>query len=303
MEYGPLTVLLPDLWKDVPLVGRFWLAVPTRVRLAVYRCAWWLATKLSSPRTRWMRLRQVLPGIYLKHGFIRPSEPQAMALIRRHTHLRSSVALDYIGFNVTSPYTRDDDGPRVESYLLMTAVCGERLDDVMDTLSPEQITRIGLDLRSYLAALHDIPNHYPYDMCSSAGTPIDAPRFTGETFDVPTFEDMRSFHAWVRKRMFEHWPTMQPMLEPIFAKYEEQKTIFSHGDLSYGNIMIRNSRFAGLIDWETSGWLPPYWDYLSADYRPGDLCETITKLAIPQDYDTESRVMRKAGQVARGLNP
>ncbi|KAG6104364.1 hypothetical protein E4U13_008404 [Claviceps humidiphila] len=32
------------------------------------------------------------------------------------------------------------------------------------------------------------------------------------------------------------------------------------------NIMMYNGRLSGIIDWETCGWFPDYWDYTKAHY-------------------------------------
>jgi thiamine kinase-like enzyme len=38
-------------------------------------------------------------------------------------------------------------------------------------------------------------------------------------------------------------------------------TRFSHGDLSAHNILVNGNDITGIIDWETSGWYPEYWEY------------------------------------------
>jgi hypothetical protein len=37
--------------------------------------------------------------------------------------------------------------------------------------------------------------------------------------------------------------------------------VFTHGDLSSLNILVQGDEVVGIIDWETSGWYPPYWEY------------------------------------------
>ncbi|KAJ5719781.1 kinase-like protein [Penicillium malachiteum] len=38
----------------------------------------------------------------------------------------------------------------------------------------------------------------------------------------------------------------------------------THGDLSSLNILVRGDYIVGIIDWETAGWYPSYWEYTSA---------------------------------------
>ena len=39
---------------------------------------------------------------------------------------------------------------------------------------------------------------------------------------------------------------------------------FTHGDLNTFDILVREGKVVGLIDWEFSGWYPHYWEYTSA---------------------------------------
>ncbi|KZT50543.1 hypothetical protein CALCODRAFT_444464 [Calocera cornea HHB12733] len=291
-----------ELWRDVPPLARLWLAVPTRIRLAVYRLIWWLADTMY-PRGYAVRVHRILPGIYLKYGLIKSSEPHAMLLLRRHTNLHSSVALDY----VTSTQAMIGGSQGINSYttafLLMTAARGQSLMAVEDKLTPGQITSLGLELRDYLAEMHKIPNPYKYGLCSSAGGGVDAPRITADNFDLPPCENIRAFHGWLTRRMGMDWPLMEPKVQPLFDKYDEQPTIFSHGDLSSDNIMVHNGRLSGLIDWETSGWMPPYWDYLCTRWENSEVCKTVVRLAIPEHSDREKYEMSAAAAVGRGHSP
>jgi len=40
--------------------------------------------------------------------------------------------------------------------------------------------------------------------------------------------------------------------------------VFTHGDLSSLNILTHGDVVVAVIDWETSGWYPSYWEYTSA---------------------------------------
>lgn len=40
--------------------------------------------------------------------------------------------------------------------------------------------------------------------------------------------------------------------------------VFTHGDLSSLNILVHGEEVVGIIDWETSGWYPSYWEYTTA---------------------------------------
>ena len=48
-------------------------------------------------------------------------------------------------------------------------------------------------------------------------------------------------------------------LEPV---EETSPIVFTHGDLSSFNIVARVDGIVGIIDWETAGWYPSYWEYI-----------------------------------------
>ncbi|RGP63498.1 kinaselike domain [Fusarium sporotrichioides] len=46
------------------------------------------------------------------------------------------------------------------------------------------------------------------------------------------------------------------------AMMEQQSNVFTHGDLDSSNILIADKRVCGLIDLESSGFFPPYWEWM-----------------------------------------
>lgn len=45
---------------------------------------------------------------------------------------------------------------------------------------------------------------------------------------------------------------------------EDVPLVFTHGDLSSFNVMVKKRKVTGIIDWETAGWAPEYWEYTVA---------------------------------------
>ena len=71
----------------------------------------------------------------------------------------------------------------------------------------------------------------------------------------------------------------------------EHDVVFTHGDLHFHNVIVKDGHISGIIDWECAGWYPEYWDYtralfLRANYRPW--CNIFTRI-FPH-YDTELTV-------------
>jgi len=76
------------------------------------------------------------------------------------------------------------------------------------------------------------------------------------------------------------------------------RTVFTHGDLQPKNIIVQKTGGSGegktglkvvIIDWETSGWYPYYWEFcnsmISARLRP-DWLEVVQHVLAPyaQEY-------------------
>lgn len=46
--------------------------------------------------------------------------------------------------------------------------------------------------------------------------------------------------------------------------------VFTHGDLTPRNIIVKGDRVQALLDWEYAGWYPEYWEYVKFFDRPTD---------------------------------
>ncbi|KAJ2906786.1 hypothetical protein MKZ38_010777 [Zalerion maritima] len=42
----------------------------------------------------------------------------------------------------------------------------------------------------------------------------------------------------------------------------DHRVVFTHGDLTQSNIIVREGRIVALLDWEYAGWYPEYWEYV-----------------------------------------
>uniref|UniRef100_A0A8H7TTT5 Aminoglycoside phosphotransferase domain-containing protein n=1 Tax=Bionectria ochroleuca TaxID=29856 RepID=A0A8H7TTT5_BIOOC len=83
------------------------------------------------------------------------------------------------------------------------------------------------------------------------------------------YSTVREFH----EALFNGVPwdcdcTKFPDLAELFTFYRqaENKLVLTHGDLSSLNILIQGDNVVGIVDWETAGWFPSYWEYTTAKY-------------------------------------
>jgi aminoglycoside phosphotransferase len=49
-----------------------------------------------------------------------------------------------------------------------------------------------------------------------------------------------------------------------FYRHAGDQLVLTHGDLSSLNILVEADKVVSIVDWETAGWFPPYWEYTCA---------------------------------------
>ncbi|KAE8139752.1 hypothetical protein BDV38DRAFT_291033 [Aspergillus pseudotamarii] len=86
----------------------------------------------------------------------------------------------------------------------------------------------------------------------------------GHSLDFGPFNTVQDFHRHLRMGM-EFNPGLDPQIQDLIN--QQSKTwplVFTHGDLSSLNILIRGDDIVDIVDWETAGWYPSYWEYTCA---------------------------------------
>lgn len=79
------------------------------------------------------------------------------------------------------------------------------------------------------------------------------------------FRNAQDFHKHLRRSMeFHH--DLHPEVRELIAQHEKPDLSlnFTHGDLSSLNILARGDKVVAIVDWETAGWYPSYWEYTTA---------------------------------------
>lgn len=79
------------------------------------------------------------------------------------------------------------------------------------------------------------------------------------------FTDIQGFHRHLRQG-FQYDPGNNPEINELIRLQEAaaHSSVLTHGDLSSLNILSRDNEIVGIIDWETAGWFPSYWEYTTA---------------------------------------
>ncbi|KAK3077698.1 hypothetical protein LTS18_009541 [Coniosporium uncinatum] len=79
------------------------------------------------------------------------------------------------------------------------------------------------------------------------------------------FQSVQDFHRYLRSAFEAHSDHVADVSQLIhWQDYQDPKTKFTHGDLSSLNVLVNGDQVTAIIDWETAGWYPEYWEYTTA---------------------------------------
>jgi tRNA A-37 threonylcarbamoyl transferase component Bud32 len=185
--------------------------------------------------------------IVVKYGDVEFIEAANMNFIRENTSIPVPKVL----------HTYERTGKR---YIVMEFVDGVLLEDVWRKCPDQEWGVIVSELKGYLGEMRAIE---PPENCmigSVLGGPAVDRRQLGAVRAGP-FKTETEFNDWQLFCLIPNLPlSRMEMYEGIFNSLQH-KLVFSHGDLAYYNIMVKDGHIAAIIDWEFAGWYPEHWDY------------------------------------------
>lgn len=85
-------------------------------------------------------------------------------------------------------------------------------------------------------------------------------RLPGASLRFGPFSSVQDFHRHLRDDMDLIQGSTWQFSSLLGNTIETSPIVFTHGDLSSLNILARVDDIAGIIDWETAGWYPSYWE-------------------------------------------
>ncbi|AEO68185.1 uncharacterized protein THITE_2145395 [Thermothielavioides terrestris NRRL 8126] len=290
---SPLTYLAGLATRALLLT---WLLLPSRARAAAYRTLKRLGEMIYPVPDPTLQVRRLPFGLYLKYANdadMANNEFNALRLVHQYTSIPAPKPLDLIPHHSNSLF-------------LMTRVPGVPLWRCQDYLSDAELDAIAAQLTDYLAQLRAIPrkhfqNANPDAVISNTlGGPCRDHRIrSGDP--VGPFRDEAAFSRCLR------FPD-----DPARRGHE---IVFTHADLNPRNILVDEVvlpgggtgwRVTGLVDWETAGYYPEYWDYTKAlfeGFRWTARYRALVKRVFAElgDYERELDVERRSWESGDGV--
>jgi aminoglycoside phosphotransferase len=192
-------------------------------------------------------------------------------------HLSEAVTMKFIAENTSIPV------PKVycsfiyknRTYIVMERVRGRVLHAVWGTLSEKSRQDLLHQLKLMFDGLRALERPRDVGVQNCVGGSLYDSRIPHCRHRFGPFKNIQDFHLWLREehqlssieeKQDEHqdWREIKEMAVRQDGAWPPP--VFTHGDLNPFNILVRNGKIVSIIDWEFSGWYPPYWEYTSAWY-------------------------------------
>ncbi|TGO53508.1 hypothetical protein BCON_0122g00250 [Botryotinia convoluta] len=204
----------------------------------------WLLTPRAVSVTR------VPFGLYIKQttrsGL---NEPNALKLIEQYT-------------SIPAPRFVDVAEHGDENYLVMTRVRGQQLRRIYHLMSYTERNCLADDLAGYVAQLRKIPNPTAYMISDTLGGPVFDHRIPNNGIGGP-FNTEADFNNFLVGHI-DSTPDRALGEENVPRNH---RSVFTHSDLHWSNILVDQGKLSGTIDWECAGFLPEYWEFTKAMYK------------------------------------
>lgn len=112
------------------------------------------------------------------------------------------------------------------------------------------------------------------------------------------FKTIHDFHKHLRNGVDAHHLNAAPDIQELIAFHERpwSPPVFTHADLSSFNVLAHGNEVVGIVDWETAGWFPAYWEYTTAWHvNPQNAFwqQEVDKFLNPMPHELEMENIRR----------
>ncbi|KAI9062198.1 kinase-like protein [Trametes sanguinea] len=89
--------------------------------------------------------------------------------------------------------------------------------------------------------------------------------YFGEDPPTSPYTSYAEFHGYFLKRFAPRYsdsPMYSDLQKLVRESPQEVTPVLSHGDLADRNILVKDNRIVAVVDWETLGWYPEFWEVM-----------------------------------------
>ncbi|GES66235.1 kinase-like protein [Aspergillus terreus] len=151
-----------------------------------------------------------------------------------------------------------------QTYIVMERIKGDMIGRNWVERSEQSKGRLLSQLAQKVREMRDLPPPEGMGVASVDGGSLYDCRIPGPSLRFGPFDTVQDFHRHLRMGMEFDVRLDREVQELIKQQSQSWPLVFTHGDLSSLNILVRGNDIAGIVDWETAGWYPSYWEYTTA---------------------------------------
>ena len=192
----------------------------------------------------------------------------------RHIDITEAETMRYVANNTFIPV------PKVQqvwhqdevTYITMDIVDGKELCEAWRNMSDKKKRWVVEQLKGYLGQLRALKPPIEGAVVSVTGGPLrDGSRVGLERFGP--FQSHDDFHQFLRGGgvgiPIETFEKIIASEKVVKSHRQHYATKFTHGDFAPRNIMVkRDGTISAIVDWDSAGWFPEYWEYTKAMFTP-----------------------------------
>ncbi|PWY94567.1 hypothetical protein BO94DRAFT_563174 [Aspergillus sclerotioniger CBS 115572] len=195
--------------------------------------------------------------------------------------------MEFIAEHTTIPIScvhsveRDTDGKLVKIY--MDYIPGRPLNEAWTTMTETQKRSVADDLHNYVNQLRTLVGNYIG--AAHRGLAVIGQHVFHEG---GPFDQESQFNDFLLSKIISKVPDTFRYHATRTLK-DNHEIVFTHSDLAPRDILVRDGRVTGILDWEHTGWYPEYWEY-ERTYRhfndvPGWM--DYVDMFLPRKYSEE----------------
>lgn len=158
------------------------------------------------------------------------------------------------------------------AYIVMERIQGQELAKLWHHISDQTRASLLDELRQYFDELRALqpPTTFAVGSCTGGSLQDFRQSRAPPPVRFGPFRTIQDFHSWLRDGLKQgEAANMEPAdsddVNEMIARQDGSwpPPVFTHGDLNPSNILVRDDKIVGIIDWEMAGWYPHYWEYTS----------------------------------------
>ncbi|OTB19257.1 hypothetical protein K445DRAFT_305645 [Daldinia sp. EC12] len=255
--HKPHTWFTPIWNVFISSILAFWLIFPVSLRIMSYRFLVYVSRRIYRP-TNSFKVHRLPFGIYLKESLKEwhtslSNEYETLNLLRRQTDIPVPRPLDLVS-----------DGEW--TYLVTSWMAGKPIGLCIDFLNNEQLRIFSHDLWYCLQKLRTLQRDPMLQ--STISNTVGKACYDGRIVTAIEYDETRGDFVGPFSTEAEFNKVLKSPHIPDVVHRDGHKIVFTHGDINLRNVLVdeKSGRLSGIVDWETAGWYPDYWEYTKAHF-------------------------------------